>query len=341
PTALLVDAVAELDMGEEQIAAFAARVGISTTIVVGRQSGNVFLARSLRCNWDDSPERFESELNRSAIFMRQQFGLDIDCVWLAGPGSEAQSLRMLPEAALPIRVCPTELSAQYLGAQLLKLDPECSANLIDREQRDAPKRRLFVRISGGVIGLLLALSLLIAVLIEYQLHSETRTLAILQPKAAKLEEQKATLEKKFKNLNEHKEITTLLLEKRLPPVPGWLLSHITEVLPEELVITKVEVNRVDMLTQVGASAVPPEGIWRARVEGQGIPSKKVAPADVKAAYKHFSEALESGPFHMQITSATKHYAPRSIEGWIYTDGAPVDKSYQFFIEGVMEGSTVR
>ncbi|MGK0188762.1 MAG: hypothetical protein ACI9R3_004576 [Verrucomicrobiales bacterium] len=341
PTCVLGSEFSSLPIEDDKVAMLAARIGNTTTAVVARRDGTLFLARRLRCNWSDSKDRLNSELNRSTIFLRQQYGLDIDSIWLAGDGASEHAEAMRSVEDLQVKVSPIELTPFYWAERMLFFDPNDESNLVSREQRDAPKRKLFLRITGAVIGLLLLLSFGIVGLIEFQMKSETRALELLRPKGDNLTKQKIDLEQRFKDLEENKEISRLVNEERLPPVPGWFLNYLAMSLPDELVLTKVQVQRVDSLTEEKANAAPPEGIWKARLEGAGMVSAEMPPAQIRAAFKSYSELLEHEPFFLQITDATKYFAPRSVEAWISTDGTTSAKSNEFFIEGIIAGSIVR
>lgn len=346
PTCVLLGDISSLPIDENKVAMLAARIGNTTAVVVGGRDRTLFLARFLRCSWGDSGERLNSELNRSTIFLRQQYGKDIDGIWLAGDGANEHAVQMRsvkdgPEEELQVSVCPTELTPYYWAEQMLQFDPEDVSNLICREQRDAPKRKLFIRITGAVIGLLLMLSIGVVGLIEFQMKNETRALQLLKPKGENLAKQKIELEQRMKDLEENREICRLVTEGCLPPVPGWFLNHLAVSLPDALVLTKVEVRRVDSLTEDKANAAPPEGVWKVRLEGAGLVTLERPPARIKAALKGYMESLEDKPFFLQITDATKYFAPRSVRAWISTDGTTAAKSNEFFVEGIIAGSIVR
>ena len=164
----------------------------------------------------------------------------------------------------------------------------------------------------------------------------------MQSKEQQLAAQKNDFERQFKNLKESQEISRLVVEERLPPVPGWLLNYLGSSLPRELVLTRIEVQRIDSLTEQRTKLlVPPEGLWKVRLEGVGLVTTTTPPAQVKAAFAGFSEQLQAGPFFVEIENATKYFAPRSVESWISTSGTPAAKANQFFIEGVMGGNTIR
>ena len=163
----------------------------------------------------------------------------------------------------------------------------------------------------------------------------------LKPKATRLEKRKKHLGQQFADLDESKEICRLVEEERLPPVPGWFVSHLAASLPKELVLTQVEVQRIDSLTEEKAGVAPPEGLWKARLEGSGIVTDEIPPSQTKTALESFSRSLELGPFFLEITDATRHFSPRAPQSWISTEGTTVAGSNEFFIEGLMAGSIIR
>ena len=352
PTVLLREHLADLPIDDDGVAMIAARTGNKTSVLIGRKGGEFFLARTLRCNWSDSPQRLNSELNKSTIFLRQQYGRDIDSIWLTGEGAAEHMQRMQGgedeqggpglAAELPVKVSPVEHNNNFWGRLMARVPADTPANLISREQRDAPRRKLFVRISCGSIGLLVLLSLAIVGLIEVQIKQASGALGAIKSKEQQLAAQKVDIERRFLDLKENQEISRLVVEERLPPVPGWLLNYLGASLPRELVLTRIEIHRVDSLTESRSKVLaPPEGLWEMRLEGVALVTAKTPPAQVKTAFENFSEQLQAGPFYLEIEDSTKYFAPRSVASWISTSGTPAAKANQFFIQGVMRGNTIR
>ncbi|MFT4637934.1 MAG: hypothetical protein ACI8T1_001250 [Verrucomicrobiales bacterium] len=353
PTALLNSEIAKLSIADDEIVMIAAQMGQSTAVVIGGKEGAFFLARSLRCNWKESPERLNSELNRSTIFLRQQFGKDIGSVWLVGDGADehAEQMRLGTDenveqmrggSDLSVKVSPVGVTPYYWAEQMLTFSPETDANVINSEQRNEPRRKMLLRITGGVICLLIIMSLSVVALIEFQIRNATKELEASKPNETRLMREKDDLERQFESLRVNKEIARLVQEEKLPPVSGWFLSYLATMVPSELVLTKVEVRRVDNLTKEdGAKDAPPEGLWKARLEGVGIVTTEIPPNRVKVAFKSFSHDLTVSPFHLVITDKTKQFTPRSIGSWISTDGTAAANASQFYIEGVMRGNTIR
>jgi len=169
--------------------------------------------------------------------------------------------------------------------------------------------------------------------IEMGVQAEIRGVAKLKPKLENLEKQKKDLEERFAEVESKGKVAQAIDDHRLPPVPGWFLSYTVNQAPAELVLTKLQVTRVDKIAD--AKGGPEAGFWNVRLEGAA--AANLGEADlpkVVAAFQRFHEALASGPFHVKITDRTKVFAPRlgNTAGWTVTGS---DNPNQFFIEGVM------
>jgi len=119
-------------------------------------------------------------------------------------------------------------------------------------------------------------------------------------------------------------------DQRIPPVPGWFLAYLSEVFPEELLLTHLQVKRAD-------------DQWAVQLAGGLQPTTNQAPARLMTdAVSALTKDLASGPFHLKITrSTTGQGADRSpsagdqgAEAVLPSENDEPDK-YRFFIEGVM------
>src|SRR5436190_3363621 len=103
-TVVLGSQLAELPLEDGEIALLAAEIEGKTAVVVGRKQGPIFSERSVRHSWHKDPTRVVLEVNRSILFVKQQFGADVQSICLFGPGAEPQSELMAAEAQVPVRL---------------------------------------------------------------------------------------------------------------------------------------------------------------------------------------------------------------------------------------------
>src|SRR5205823_11521057 len=91
PSAVLHQQRRQLPLEKGEVALLAAETAGSTTVVIGGSDGQIFLARTLAGNWNDGAERLALDLNRTILFVQQQYGVTVNRgVWLFGTGAEEQ-----------------------------------------------------------------------------------------------------------------------------------------------------------------------------------------------------------------------------------------------------------
>ncbi|MFT5467008.1 MAG: hypothetical protein ACI8UO_002111 [Verrucomicrobiales bacterium] len=339
PGALLHLQIAELPVPDDGIALVAAETQGTTSIVVGRKDGTVFLGRSLHCSWENDPERVASQINRSTVFIRQQFGNDVSQVYLLGRGAENLTEVMSESVELPVTFCDEEITPTHWAARVASQPAEMTANLIGREQQRAPQRRLMVAVTAVLLTMLGAVSIAVCLWIESKIRVETDKVASFQPRLADLQMRKSDLERRLEGLAADEQLATFIEEHKLPPAPGIFLSYLASILPSELILTTLQVKRIDRLS--GERDAPPDGLWSVRVEGtvSWDATGEMSSAQVHSAYLGLGAELVEGPFHLSITEKTRQFAPlRDKPAW---DVATQGGADQFFIEGVMRGGAVQ
>ncbi len=362
-TAVLANQLPQLPLEEGEIALLAAEIEGETAVVVGRKQGAIFSERSLRHCWQKDPERVVLEINRSILFVKQQFGADINSLWFFGAGAEQQSELMAPEAQVPVHLSPVAFTPFYWAEQLLNLPPEATANLISKRQREAPRRRVLARITGFLVGgLLVAPSLVLSAWIETKVWSQSSAVETMKPQAAAWQIQKDALQKHIAELDQTKQLTQLIEEQKLAPIPGWVLAYIANITPDELLLTELQVKRMDDISEAagndlgkktksrakatkvnltGVPEAPPGGLWSVRLVGDGkaaAPTGETAATDILKVFEDWTHKLTTGPLHLKITHMTlpAAQAGKSAE-WLMTGGATPGAARRppFIIEGVM------
>ena len=77
-----------------------------------------------------------------------------------------------------------------------------------------------------------------------------------------------------------------------------------------------------------------------RLECAGKLDAETTVTEVRSAFEGLPAMLESGPFHLKITDATREVALTSKEPWFEARRAPGSKTRnRFFVEGVMSENT--
>jgi hypothetical protein len=294
-SAVLQYQLTQLGIEKDEIGLIAAETGGSTTLVAGTGEGKVLLARALSGNWNEELERLAIDLNRTVLFVNQQYSVTINKgLWLFGPGSAEKTDAVQNLIPLPVEESPVEYEPFYWATQALKLRSDITPNFISREQRQAPTRRVFATVVGVATVLFVAASLLICSIFMRQAQQEANNVATISKDLAKLQDTKTALETLDRELSRKKQVIRLVIGERPPPTPAWFLAYLGDVVPSDLVVTNLQIARKDDFYSVLLSGTFQQAPLQ---PGQPQPQQIVDPVAVLKA------RLASAPFHLKITES--------------------------------------
>ena len=84
-SAVVQHQLTQISIDKDEIGLVAAETGGSTTMVAGTGEGKILLARTLSGNWNDELERLAVDINRTVLFINQQYSVTINKgLWLFG-----------------------------------------------------------------------------------------------------------------------------------------------------------------------------------------------------------------------------------------------------------------
>jgi|ERR1051325_5843700 hypothetical protein len=337
-SAVLHQQLTRLPADKEEVAMLAAETGGSTTVVIGRSDGRILLARTSPGNWNEGAERLALDLNRTILFVNQQYGVTINKgVWLFGPGAEAQVKTMESQMQLPVKVSPVPYEPTYWATEALKLAPAASPNFISLQLQQAPQREVFAKVIWAATAMILLISAGTSIYAHRQAAQEEANLNSLRRQAVQLQTRHQELQKRNEDLDRKERLVNLVTGERPPPVPSWMLGYLSEAIPPELVVTNLHIKRED-------------DVWKLQLTGTYQASlKPPTPAVFSNAVALLTERLTGGPFHLTlVTGAEKEPAgkpkpPGPASAWptwiTRMTSAPVVKPLtdnQFVIAGVMK-----
>ena len=291
-SAILQHQLTMLPLEPNEVALLAAETGTTTTVVIGRKDGQIYLGRTLSSSWNVHPDRVTVDLNRTILYVKQQFGASVGSVWLFGAGAQARLSPMQTTLRLPVKLSPVQATPFYWNHEALRLPVEDSSNLISMDQLQAPRRRLFLRVTSMLVGVLGLSALLAAGGVQMLVMERARQLGVLQAKVEQMREHRAGLQEREKTFLQQKQFVKVVSEEKVQPVPGWFLGYLGNTLPEELFLTHFRLNLE-------------RDQWHLELGGSLQPTTNQAPAALfTAAVATLKKNLIQGPFHVRVLSAS-------------------------------------
>jgi len=277
-------------MGKGEIVALVARAGEKLALVVGGADGSLLFDRYIAYQAEDEGEleRVGREIRRSTLFSKQQFGVAVSKVVLIGAYGEVvvESLRSTLET--PVEVVPEEDVSFFWTSEVIKLSPSMESNLISREIQKRPVTRIAVKLTLAMIVFLWVGVAGAVTLIEIFIRQNRASIEQVSPRVLSLRAEKEKWDIKIAKLALWEKGRAMLGEDRPPPAPGWIAGYLGDILPEGLILTKVDITRNG------------EG-WVARLSGIA----RSGPAMAAKELELFEDMLKNSPYRFRITSHWK------------------------------------
>lgn len=306
--AILREQLFDLPIPDSQVAMILALTGENTVVLVGRSDGRVLLARVLSGNWQDSFPRLLVDLKRTLLFVNQHHGVNIDSLWLFGPGAEEQAPKLQEQAGLPAQPSPTPWNEDYWSLAALRLDPAHAQNLVSPEQRQAPQRSIFAKLVGSITAGVVLLSGVLTWKLHAMYREERQNNQQLELELARLQARHQDLQRRQAEALRWRGLVDLVAANRPDPVPLWFLGYLGEAVPPDLVVTNLDVRRDGTL-------------WRVQLSGH--PQPRQSPRDLatlESAERLLSNRLAEGPFHVQFTRPTTNAPTRGATNAVAAPG---------------------
>jgi hypothetical protein len=333
-TAVLRSQLPHLPIEKDEVALLVGDLVGSSAVVVGRADGQLLLGRTLAGSWNQNASRFLVDLQRTILFVNQEFGVNIGSLWLFGSGASEHLAEVQTEIGLPVQVSPVEYHELYWTRDSLLLPVETTPNLLSREDQQTPPHRLWAKLAACGTLLLVLGSLATSVYLSILVWEERGNCERLQPRVAELQARHKELQSLGQQLLAKQALVKLVSDDRLPAVAGWFLGYLGEAVPPELLLTNAHIRRQNDL-------------WQVRLAGVPQPTTNQAPGlALSNAVALLERRLTSGPFGFKSTNTTDFRPPAmpgpggpSLSNWVARLSAATSgrgaAATQFAIEGVM------
>jgi hypothetical protein len=257
----------------------AVKLGDSTAVVACRNNGEILLTRTTLGTWSDDPNRVAVEVNRSLLYAKQQHGVPIDRIILAGSGAE--ETRSVIESkcgdAKQILVDPSDpLRWLTLVAQLPQRHP---VNLVADYLRIKRRNRFFRRLILATCWLLLIVGGIDTWARESFWETEQARLSKLSDNEAAMEAELERLTLRNEQADRDRAFVSKVIEERLPPVPDRFLSYLASILPDDIRLNTFSVTWNEETLD-----------WRFRIEGMLAADPETARVTINSMRRELSQS---------------------------------------------------
>ncbi len=289
----------QLPLPRADTALLAAETGGSTTAFAGQGDGQMLLARTLADTWNGASERLALDLNRTVLFVNQQYGVLAQTLWVFGPEAADQLALVQKATQLPAKLSPVAYDPFYWAIEALKLRRELAPNFLSPELQQAPQREIFARVVAVATSLFVAASLGTAAYAQLQARQTWRAIREAQSQISQLESRHEALKRLDAEMTQMQDTVNLVVADRPPPAAAWLMAFLGDAVPPDLVITNYEVIRAGKE-------------WKIRLAGtlqQAIKTPSSLP--MGEAVRRLKARLSGAPFYIRFADDAEGAAPAS------------------------------
>lgn len=241
-TPILQDQIAALRLKPNDVGVVVAEMSGMITVVVGRADGQVLMCRALDAARPEAGAGLGVDLNRTVLYVSQQFGVSVSSVWLFGHGLAARQAELQTQIQVPVRVSPESPRPTYWAEESARRSIVELPNLLTREQRQEPQRQILFRMTALLTALITIAGVAWLITSEILIHREKRNVQVLQRRITELEDTHRVKQSEYAVLGRKEQMARAVLTDRPDPAVVWFLGYVADVTPPELVLTNVSVR---------------------------------------------------------------------------------------------------
>jgi hypothetical protein len=287
PTSILHAQFPRLPLGNNDVGLLVADVAGTCTIVVARREGPLFLARSLETPRSKGLASLAVDLNRTLLFVSQQFGANVSGAWVFGPALTENLEELRPQLQVPVQPSPEPFVPHYWAQESLRVPAELTANLVSASYIRAPQRKALLRVTTVLTGAAVVAMLAATAWFQVRSASEHKQVALLRSQVARLQAEHQEHQRTYNDLARREAFLKAMTDDRPHPVPLWFLAYLGEITPANLAVTNLDLRRET-------------NAWRVRISGQLQPTTPPTPTNIAQAVDQLAAHLRSGPFQAVI-----------------------------------------
>jgi hypothetical protein len=318
--AVLGDHLRQLSAQEGETILLAADLGDAVHLLLGQGDGQVLFSRTIAMSGQQPAERAVQEINRTLHYAQQQFGANVNKLFVYGNGA-FQILRDQPiRAGLAVAPSPLPEDPLHFARHVFLLSPKLRQNFIPPS---ALKRKSHRQLAAVAVVFLAACSALAAIATEITVRARERA---VETHARRSSAELAIRLESVRVQNEAgraRAVIGTLGNTNDPPVAELFARHLTGITPETARIARLDLRK-------GTNH------WHLRLDGFAPESAR----EFVELVAGLETKLAGEPFRVRILDSTRQQLTR---GTTAAQAAPPRRTTPgkeperpFFIEGLIE-----
>ena len=287
-SAAFMDQILTVGAEPDEVVLLITKAWDKVVFVIATGDGKPLFDRFLMSTEDNGidPERIGREVTRSLLFTTQQLKQRVTQVWLMGEDEQLTAEDLQPHVTIPVLPSPIQPDPSYWIWVSLMLAPNHPSNFIPQEVRKAPQRKLMRKVTAGVMVGLVCFSISTTGIIEGLIDQGQKVTASIEPRTQALTRERDVWQARYAEINDVQAKIQALEAQSQPPIPSWFMSYLANVVPQELILTKVDIRQT-------------EGQWVVELTGNGSEDFTRSAEQLT----RLERELIDGPFHMVVTQS--------------------------------------
>lgn len=278
-----------------------------------------YLGQSLRVAKSAAPresERLEQEINRTRLFSQQQFETNIQQIWALGASAQSCLADVRLPDGLKLQLGAIEDEEFFLAREAAQLPPKAPGNITSQWVGGEVQQKRIAALSVGV-GFLFAVAL--SGWIFHQARHQELELLTLQSQIQETRDQNQETIRFGREVFQKQTIVSAVGSAEDPPIPELFLLFLGAKLPDEFILTRLDMKRSTNLWQFRL-----EGRQQETSEGQ---FKSIEGLELQLTNSFF-RALISGSTRLRVFQENPGDGRVPPQSTVAIDG-----ERPFFVEG--------
>ena len=254
-----------------------------TQMLLSSAEGEILFVRELSYPWRaDTVDRLTVDINRTIGYAKQRIGGDINQAWLIGEHVGEAMDDMAGQLEVDIGADPVAAEPEFWLTQVAALPQNLPSNFIPALARRSITGKTFMRAGVMMAAATVLAAIVFAGLVEWTMLSYNSDQQRLQSDISALNDELLHLTSEVELMNIEKTKLDILNIDAFN-LPAIFLSHLSDLVPEGLVLTKAEVVRG-------------EHTWDIILAGKSV----VSLGEVAPLLAEFERRLTSEPWNTRI-----------------------------------------
>lgn len=235
--------IMQLAQGDENFHLLIAIFKHQVEIMVARGDGTLLFLRVIASSGQDEASRMQQEIERTTLYAKQQFGVEITKVWIAGDGSEDLSSVLNDTIHAEVLADPLITTTAPWAQAVTALPQQLTSNFIPWYVQQRPRRKLLLHTGLAIAALLLILTLATVGSVEWLLHEYREDGSKFQTEVAQLQGELTNLQSTENDTQEQRHRLQILKQlERLQQPPLLFLRQLAAVQPQGIMLREAEVS---------------------------------------------------------------------------------------------------